>query len=216
MRHLIIGHGEVGASLHKVLGDAMYVTRLSDTWDGKRVDVIHVCVPYQSSTQFKEVIEGYRRYGDLIIVHSSVPVGTCDRLGVIHSPIRGVHPNLEEGIRTFVKYFGGDQAARAAVIFKDLGIKVMVFPKARTTEALKLWSTTQYGRLIMLEKEIHKWCEDNDVDFDIVYTQANKDYNEGYMKLGRPEVVRPYLKHVPGPIGGHCVLPNAKLLGIKL
>jgi UDP-N-acetyl-D-mannosaminuronate dehydrogenase len=137
-------------------------------------------------------------------------------LGIVHSPIRGVHPNLAKGIKTFVKYFGGKDAKKAASIFSRLGIKTKVFKEAKTTEALKLWDTTQYGRLIMLEKEIHEWCKENKVDFKAVYTEANKDYNEGYTKLGRPEVVRPYLKHVEGPIGGHCVTPNAKLLGKSL
>jgi hypothetical protein len=102
------------------------------------------------------------------------------------------------------------------MIFEQLGIKTRTYENARTTEALKLWSTTQYGRMIMLEKEIYEWCQENDVDFDAVYTQHNQDYNEAYLKLGRPDVVRPWLKHIPGPIGGHCVLPNAKLLKIKL
>ena len=31
------------------------------------------------------------------------------------------------------------------------------------------------------------------------------------MALGRPEVVRPVLNYVPGPIGGHCVVSNAML-----
>lgn len=211
---LIIGHGEVGSALHKVLGKAMYVDGHSETWDGNRVDVCHICIPY--TDDFNKTIFTYAGICDLMIVHSSVPVGTCDPLGVVHSPIRGVHPNLAGGIRTFVKYFGGKNAEKAARIFRRLGIKTRVFKEARTTEALKLWDTTQYGKLIMLEKEIYKWCKDHDIDFDTIYTQANKDYNEGYRKLGRPEVVRPYLKHIEGPIGGHCVLPNAKLLGIKL
>jgi UDP-N-acetyl-D-mannosaminuronate dehydrogenase len=135
---------------------------------------------------------------------------------VVHSPIRGVHPHLAKGIKTFVKYFGGKKAKEAAKVFERLGVKTKVFKDARTTEAIKLWDTSQYGRLIMLEKEIHQWCKENKIDFDAVYTQANKDYNTGYVALGRPEVVRPYLKHMPGPIGGHCVTPNSKLLGIKL
>lgn len=214
MRHLILGYGEVGKSLHKVLGEAMYVTRNKGTWDGELVDVLHVCIPY--SKDFDAVVRICCASAYLTIIHSSVPVGTCDALGVVHSPICGVHPHLEKGIRTFVKYFGGKRAKKAAKIFSDLGIKTKTFPDARTTEAMKLWSTTQYGRLIMLEKEIYAWCQKNNLNFDDVYTRSNKDYNEGYIKLGMPHVVRPYLKHVEGPIGGHCVIPNAKLLQVKL
>jgi hypothetical protein len=214
MVHLIVGYGEVGKALHKVLGKALWVDRNGGTWKKQKVDVIHICIPWSKS--FVNDVYFYKLYAPFIIVHSTVPVGVCDMLEVTHSPIRGIHPNLEKGIRTFVKYFGGKNAQWGAEIFKKLGIKTKVFREAKTTEALKLWDTTQYGRLIMLEKEIHTWCVKNKVDFDAVYTQANKDYNEGYIKLGRPEVVRPYLKHMEGPIGGHCVRPNAKLLKVKL
>ncbi len=216
MSQLVIGYGEVGRALHKVLKHAwiLDLNPAVSTWEYQKIDIAHICIPF--SKDFVKTVRELKKQIPLVIVHSSVPVGTCDKLGVVHSPIRGVHPHLAKGIKTFVKYFGGRQAAKAAGIFKKLGIKTMVYKNAKTTEALKLWDTSQYGRLILLEKEIHAWCQKNKVDFDAVYTTANRHYNEGYVKLGRPEVVRPYLKHMPGPIGGHCVTPNAKLLKIKL
>lgn len=214
MVHLIIGYGEVGQGLHKVIPQAFWKDRHGGTWEGSKVDVVHICIPY--SETFKDQVKEFKSVGKLVIVHSTVPVGTCDEIGVIHSPIRGMHPDMESGIRTFVKYFGGEKAEEAAVIFRDLGIKTRSYPKARITEALKLWDTTQYGILIMLEKEIHQWCKDNDVPFEVVYQQANIDYNDGYLRLGRPDVVRPFLKHVEGPIGGHCIIPNSKLLGREI
>jgi UDP-N-acetyl-D-mannosaminuronate dehydrogenase len=219
LKHCVVGYGEVGSALHLVLGEAVWVSKNNPgTYSPKtdKIDVVHICFPFVNKDDFYAEAKKYKEIAPLVIVHSSVPVGTCDELEVVHSPIRGVHPNLAEGIRTFVKYFGGNKSISAAKIFEDLGIRVKTYPQAKTTEALKLWDTTQYGILILLEKQIHKWCEDNGIDFDAIYTQANKDYNEGYTKLGRPDVVRPYLKHMPGPIGGHCVLPNAKLLGADL
>lgn len=215
IKHLVVGYGEVGKAIHKILGEAFVVDiKEKCTWDGKKIDVTHICIPF--SKNFNAIVKMYMKYSELVIVHSSVPVGTCDRLGVVHSPIRGVHPNLEQGVRTFVKYFGGKGCKKATQIFAEFGIKGLLVKDARTTEALKLWDTTQYGKLIILEKEIYKWCKKHKIDFDTIYTMANKDYNEGYVKLGRPEVVRPYLKHMEGKIGGHCVGNNAKLLGIKL
>jgi UDP-N-acetyl-D-mannosaminuronate dehydrogenase len=209
MKHLIVGYGEVGKALHKVLGKAVWIDRNHGKIP-EEPHITHICIPY--SFLFKRVVSLYKDC-ELVIVHSSVPVGTCDALGVVHSPIRGVHPHLEEGIRTFYKYFGGKNASKAAKIFSDLGIPTRTYKYARTTEAIKLWDTTSYGIMIMLEKEIYKWCIENKVSFKAVYEQANKDYNEGYRKLGRPEVVRPFLKHKPGKIGGHCIIPNAKILG---
>lgn len=212
--HLIVGYGEVGKAIHKVLGKALIADSKGGSWRGENVDVLHICFPY--SRNFEEAVKQWSMVARLTIVHSTVQLGFCDRLQVVHSPIRGVHPQLEKGIRTFVKYFGGKNSKKAARIFREFGIKTRSFPEAKTTEALKLWDTTQYGRLIMLQKEIYAWCEKNNVDFESVYIDANKDYNKGYIKLGRPEVVRPYLKYMPGTIGGHCVLPNAKLLGVKI
>lgn len=214
MVHLIVGYGEVGKSLGKVIGDHVWKDSDRATWKGEKVDVAHICIPY--GKDFKREVRKYKKIAGLVIVHSSVPVGTCDALSVVHSPIRGVHPRLAEGIRTFPKYFGGKRADEAAGIFAKIGLKTRVYATAKTTETLKLWDTTQYGRLIMLQKEIWSWCQRHKVDFDAIYTQANQDYNEGYIKLGRPEVVRPWLKNMPGPIGGHCVMPNAKLLKVKL
>jgi UDP-N-acetyl-D-mannosaminuronate dehydrogenase len=217
MVHLVVGYGEVGKAIHKILGDAFYIDLNDSNWDGEKIDVVHICVPYLYKRQFFRIIARYKKLKPkLIIVHSSVPVGTCDKLRVVHSPVRGVHPHLEKGIRTFPKYFGGKGSKVAAWIFSSAGLKTRILKNARTTEAIKLWDTTQYGRLIMMEKEIFEWCKKNKVNFEDVYIQANRDYNEGYVTLGRPEVVRPWLKHIPGPIGGHCVLPNARLLKVKL
>lgn len=213
MKHLIVGHGEVGKSLHQVLGKVLYYDTKGSTWTDEHVDVVHICIPFLDTESFSKEIEKWKKVGDLVIVHSSTAVGTCDALGVVHSPICGVHPDLTKGIQTFVKYFGGKDASKASNIFKKFGIRTQIFEKAKTTEAMKLWSTTQYGFQILLEKEIHAWCEENGVDFEDVYTRQNKDYNEGYTKLNMEHVVRPYLKHYPGKIGGHCVIENSKLLG---
>lgn len=219
-QHLIVGFGEVGQAVASVLcGDMIWSTDLDPiltTWQRQRVDVIHVCVPFTSPRPFADLIAQVRDRAPLTIVHSTVPLGTCDRLGVCHSPIRGVHPYLTAGLLTFVKYFGGTSAADAAAVFARHGVPTRVFPHARTTEAIKLWDTTQYGFLIQLEKDIYAWCVEHDVDFEVVYRNANRDYNAGYIALGRPEVVRPWLQHVEGPIGGHCVIPNATLLGVEL
>jgi hypothetical protein len=52
----------------------------------------------------------------------------------------------------------------------------------------------------------------NKVNFDLVYTDSCKTYNEGYEKLGHPEYKKYILKHMKGKIGGHCVLNNLKFL----
>ena len=54
-------------------------------------------------------------------------------------------------------------------------------------------------------------CDELDVDFEDAATSWNNGYNEGYNKLGMGHVTRPVL-YPPDKIGGHCIIPNTKLL----
>src|SRR5690606_37553242 len=127
----------------------------------------------------------------LVVVHSTVPVGTCDRLGAVHSPVRGRHPHLAEGVRRFVKHFAGERAAEAAAIFERCSVPVAVHGRrAAATEAGKLWELAQYGLQVVIEKQIHEWCEREGVDFDVVYTRFAQTYNDGYDTLGEPQFIR--------------------------
>ena len=176
--------------------------------------VLDICIPY--SDAFVGIVKSYQEQfsRQYTVIHSTVAVGTADQLGAVHSPVRGVHPDLEAGVRTFVKFFGGRQAGAEAVaqLFVDKGVEVKVFDNARDTEADKIWSTTQYGLSIILQKELYAYCQEHGLDFDVVYTQFNQTYNEGYQALDRPEYTRYVLKHHDGPIGGHCVVPNLVML----
>jgi hypothetical protein len=215
MRHLICGAGEVGGGLFKVIGGTLHDPYKHMVATGT-YDVLHICIPHFPG--FVKTVKAYQKQfkTKLTIIHSTVPVGTSRKCGAVHSPIRGVHPDIDKGIRTFVKYFGGKRAKMAASIFQAWGIQTYATSKPETTEALKLWDTTQYGMLILMNRQIKAWCKKHKVDFDVMYTHANQSYNAGYVELGRPEVVRPWLKHVPGKIGGHCVRQNAHILDKKL
>lgn len=209
MTQLVIGLGEVGSAVRAVLEcDGL------DLEGPKKAqyDALHICFPY--SECFIKWVRTYRRFfgAKLVVVHSTVPLGTCRQLKAVSSPVRGVHPHLEEGVRTFVKFFGGPQALEAAKLFKAKGVKTMCFSSERDTEAMKLWDTTIYGWNILIEKAIKAYCERHGLDFNAVYKLANLTYNEGYAALGRREYAKYVLKDFPGPIGGHCVRENWELL----
>ena len=208
-KQIVIGLGEIGKAIKTILScDGI------DKENNKSgiYDVMHVCFPY--SDNFIEQVKKYQEIfkPNLTIIHSTVPVGTSKKIGAIHSPVRGKHPDLVGGIMNFVKYFGGEKSEEAAKIFSKLGIIVSSGHTSDTTEALKLWDTAQFGFNIVLEKEIKKFCDKYGLDFDIVYRDANRTYNEGYEKLGNPEFKKYILKHVDGKIGGHCVISNLDLL----
>lgn len=192
------GMGEVGQAVAECLGITL--------------DALHICFPW--SSHFVEEVIGYQSGNQLTIIHSTVPVGTTAKIPhAVHSPIRGTHPNLVDGIRSFCAYIGGPRAAEAVPILKHMGAPtVITTPKSETTEALKLWDTTQYGLSIVIQKSIKRYCDIHNLDYGLVYEHANYSYNLGYSTLGRSNVVRPVLQHVPGPIGGHCIMPNCGML----
>lgn len=211
MKQIVIGLGEVGTAIRNILECDGFDNQSGGAGESS-YDVMHVCFPFD-----KDFLQEVQRYEDLfkpglVIIHSTVPVGVSSLLAAVHSPIRGVHPDLEDGIRTFTKFFGGERAKEAAEIFEEKGIKTRCVGSARNTEAMKLWDTTQYGLNILLQKAIKAYCEKNALDFDVVYTDANDTYNDGYGKLGRWRFRKYVLEDFPGPIGGHCVQENWDLL----
>ena len=146
------------------------------------------------------------------VIHSTVPVGTSSRLGAHHSPVRGMHPDLAESMRTFATYLAPGNGWLAHY-FMEARMEVMFGYKPEETEAGKLWELAGYAWSIMLEKEMHRYCEEHRLDFDVVYRSFTETYNQGYEDLGQGHVRRPVLKQVDGPIGGHCVIPGVEMLG---
>jgi len=213
--HLVIGAGEVGKSLFGIL-KARYSVAIKDKSDPVKGSFKVLHIAYPNSKKFVTVTKKYiKKYNpELVVIHSTIPVGTTRKIAsfVVHSPVCGVHPKLEKGIKTFVKYFGGRDAKEAAVYFSQLGIKTQIFEKPETTELLKILDTTYYAWNVVFCKETKRICDALGLDFNEVYTIANSDYNEGYKKLKMAQVTRPVLKPVNGKIGGHCLIPNCHLL----
>lgn len=218
-KHLIVGFGEVGKSLYELIDEAGFEVEALDIDDRiaeKKFHVLHVCFPYSES--FVRDVKQYQSMdlvdGGLTIIHATVPVGTTEQIpGAVHSPVRGVHPNLKKGLQTFVKYVGGPRCLEASEVLQDIGIKfTMATDSSKTTEAIKLWDTTYYGWNIIFEKQVKAYCDKHGLDFDLVYEHANQTYNQGYSALGNWRVIRPILKDMPGKIGGHCVVQNCDLL----
>lgn len=212
----ILGYGEVGQAMAKFYKSPKI--KDLDRDDGlKDIEILHVCIPY--SEKFISIIkkEIKKIKPKLTIIHSTVAVGTTKKLGgrIVHSPVRGLHPNLHQAIKTFVKYIGADDekiALMAQKHLEGLGIKTKILMPSTTTELGKLLDTTYYGLCIAFHGEVKKMCDQLKLDFEKVATDFNQTYNEGYKKLGLENVIRPVL-HAPNPsIGGHCIIQNAKIL----
>lgn len=211
---IVVGMGEIGTSLFNVLKENYLVgTRRrgkASDYD-LPVDIVHICFPYD--IDFEENVQNYQKeYNpEYIVIHSTVPVGTCKKLNAVHSPVIGIHPHLEQGIKTFPKYLGGEKAGEVADYFRRAGLTVYIFDKSETTELMKMLDTTFYGVCIEYTKDVKRQCEKYGVPFE-AWTIWTENYNRGYTKLNHPEYVRPNLVPIMTQIKGHCVLPNTQLL----
>jgi hypothetical protein len=212
MKHLIIGNGEIGKALKEIFNCDIHDLY---PFDNKQYDILHIAFPY-SKKFLKYVREYQERYKpQYTIIHSTVPVGTSNKLNAIHSPVTGVHPRLVESLKTFTKFVSGKGSEIIAEEFNKFGIKSVAVSETKNTEAGKLYGLLIYGINILIEKEIYKFCDDNNLNYNIVYKDFTKMYNDGYKELGMEHIKMYELMHKDGPIGGHCIVKNAPLLKTK-
>lgn len=223
----ILGLGEVGKAI-KLLSQKSHTVFTKDLdhdeIESNRIDILHVCIPYSASLIGNVIDVIQQSQPKLVIIDATVAPGTTRALAeaakvdVVHSPIMGVHPNLAEYQTQFTKVVGAlsDQAFEIARDhWIDLGApEVVRFDSPEDSELAKLLSTTYYGWNIIFNKLVKAITEKSRTNFEQVYTQFNEIYNQGYA-ASLPHVRRPVLKHVEGPIGGHCVIPNINILASK-
>jgi hypothetical protein len=221
-KDIVIGNGEIGTAISNLFNNDVITYDLKDGGlkelklkiQDRQIRIMHISIPY--SDTFIKQVKGYTKIVNplYIVIHSTVPVGTCKKCLAIHSPVTGIHPHLTESLKTFVKYFGGPGASEVADLFRRQGVRVYVTDKAETTELMKILCTTNYGLNIEYTKEAKRLCDEYKVPFEM-FTLWNNNYNEGYDKLGYPEYHRYNLVPMMKQIGGHCVVNNYKLLKSK-
>lgn len=222
---VVVGLGEIGRGLLEVLRAAYPDVAGHDVDPPGRQTPgpLHVCFPWHGG--FVSAVASWVAYHapDAVVVHSTVPVGTTREVAeavgrpAFHSPVRGRHPRLADSIRTFRKIVGPVREtvdpideARLRGYLLGAGIETDVYRSSEASELAKLASTATYGLSIAWAQELDRWCRALDVDYDEVVRRSTRTYNEGYAGLGQGRLARPDI--YPGTIGGHCVLPNLRLL----
>ena len=233
-----MGFGEIGSSLYRVYEMAGYKNLIKrDPFVGlnnslSKCDLVNVCIPFFGLEHFCNAIKELGlKPGVFLIIQSAIGVGTCDKIQneldliVVQSPVRGVHPNLTEGMLTFDKFMGVSEKYYKDETIKnfirehllDLNMKPVVC-RAKESELAKAVSTTLYGVNIAAINDVFLMCQTYNVDFETVFTKWQQGYNDGYRKLGKGNVCRPVLTPIPKNkdgkqlIGGHCVIPNSVIL----
>ena len=223
----ILGFGEIGKAVARICADAGYEILVrdldQDQLKGKKVDYLHVSIPEKKNKVFVDVVSKavLELSPKLTVINSSVTPGTTRKIfkrtgsPIVHSPVIGLHPNLYESIK---KYFAkvvapvdGKSLKLAKAHFKKLKLKTVFFAKPENSEAAKLLDLVYFAWNIVFCKWMDEFCRENKLDFDEVYTKQNQLYNSGYGKL-LPNTVRPVLIPMPGPISGHCTIPDTELI----
>lgn len=186
-------------------------------------DVLQICIPVPNKNKFIEIAKTYiQKYSPkLTIVNSTVPIGTTIELykqsgGLIaHSPCRGVHKNKEYMKKEFsrwTKYVGGAtvEAGRAAQEhFAQAGLKTKQLDNCTDTEFAKLfetnyrtWMITFFQKMNRLARKYNAMNPDLKIDFDEIVDFIEDTHQTRH---DRPVMF-------PDVIGGHCLLPNSKLM----
>ncbi len=199
MTDLIVGMGEIGTALKQLLEMRGFPC---DSYDIKCLttqcgpyDFIHICIPFNDN--FKSEVLYWKDFGK-VIIHSTVKPGTSAKLGVIYSPIRGVHASMLEDLMYYSKYYSGDVNDDIEERFHNVR-HVKDSTELETTKILV--DTTYYGWLIAYRKYV-------DSKYDVDWSFAGEIHH----KLGN----RPIMYNDGKPIGGHCVVQNLDLINDDL
>lgn len=217
MVSLVIGMGEIGKAVKAVIGASYIRDVTTEVNIPNKVDILHICFPY--SEEFSHEVARYCAIykPDHLIIYSTVPIGTTGQFGdwAVHSPVEGKHPDLEMSIRSMERWVGYNHVDAKfffANYFRDLGLRVKMVSSTAHTEALKLLSTSEYGINIAFADYKAKVADAVGMDYKLT-KEWNEEYNKLYRNLGLDKRFQKFVLDPPkGRIGGHCVVPNAKIL----
>lgn len=210
---VVVGLGEIGKPLLEVVcrhHDAVGVDISPPIEQLERVDVLHICYPFE----IKDFVAETARYIQLFrpaltIINSTVAIGTtrivAERTGaaLVHSPVRGKHVCMLDELYKYAKFVGAIDPAtgrQAVDHFESVGLKTKLLSSPEASELAKLTETTYFGLLIAWAQELERYCDQLDVNYDEIVSF--------YEEIG----FFPPVKYTPGIIGGHCVMPNIEIL----
>ena len=211
---LVVGVGEIGKPLLEIIGEQYeaYALDIKPAGEIPPCDIMHLCFPFVGTGDdfVKEAVQYIGKYRpSLTIVNSTVAPGTTRRIAtesktvVVNSPVRGKHARMKEELRQYVKFIGAmnpEDGRRAAEHFTRLGMRTKTLTSPEASELAKLTETTYFGVLIAWAQEVERYCKQYCASYDEVVSF----YEE--IKFFPP------VKYTPGFIGGHCVMPNIKIL----
>lgn len=217
MSDLVIGAGEIGKAVQEAISPQAQMLDIVPIEISLPIEVMHICFPY--TVHFEAEVRQYaaKFKPEHIIVYSTVPIGTCAKIDarIVHSPIEGKHPDLALSIRHAQRWLGHNNQAEAKFFthyFTERLLNPKLVPNTNFTEALKLLSTSEYGVNIVFAQYKKAVADALEMDYELT-KQWNEEYNKLYHNLELGKKYQKFVLDAPtGPIGGHCVVPNAAIL----
>ena len=219
---LIIGLGEVGKPLYKILSENFtnvygYDSDRSKTIHElkaipKPIEIMHIAYPYTGGEFIDSTINYIRSFNPrLVIIHSSIPPRTTRLIQsktnsiIAYSPVRGKHPNLKEHLRFWTKWIAAVNQAGIELARRHLekaGFKVRVAKDLESLELAKLWETVYRAIMIASWQELHRIARRIGADIGVVAEFVSEVH----------EVLSDRPVYYPDVIGGHCLIPNTEML----
>ena len=221
-RILIIGLGEVGRPLYEILSEKFvdvygYDSNRSKTIHElkaipKPIEIMHIAYPYTGGEFIDSTINYIGSFNPrLVIIHSSVPPRTTRLIQsktnsvIAYSPVRGKHPNLKEHLRFWTKWISAVNQAGIELAKRHLeeaGFKVKVAKDPESLELAKLWETIYRAAMIACWQEIHRISKDLGADIKVIAEFIQEVH----------EVLGDRPLYYSDVIGGHCLIPNTRIL----
>ena len=209
---LVVGLGEVGKPLLEVVSqryDAIGIDVEPAEVSGE-CELMHICYSFGIADFVGQTIAYIDKYKPcLTVINSTVAPGTSRALhqatgaSIVHSPVRGKHVKMKQELLHYTKFIGGidkESSQKAAEHFQSLGMKTEILSSPEATELAKLTETTYFGLMIVWAQEVERYCDQLSLNYDEIVSF--------YEEIG----FLPPVKYFPGVIGGHCVMPNIKIL----
>ena len=224
--HLIIGNGEIGQAIGVNLQEPHYKNvyyvdlEKSDIIPKTNFDVLHICFGY-SENFIEHVIEYSQQYMfSVLCIHSTIPPGTTKELSrsiknIVYSPVRGRHQEtMVKHVKMFPKYYAVSNAiAREYFINAMCPFRLVECDDFDSLEVAKIMSTTYMYWNVIYERELYKYCTENNLDYDFIYREWQESYNDMCNnEIYSEHFKRPIFEHTTGEIGGHCLRPNIHLV----
>ena len=227
-KDVVAGIGEIGKPILKLLSKQNITVGFDlnpDLMDQRKfkkyknlqTSFLHITIPVTGKF-INNVLKLNKKFQpECIVIHSTIKPGTTKKLQeklsipVIYSATRGIHKRMIYDLKRYTKFFvisenaprGKWASSRFVKLMKRCGIKTKKMSKPETLELAKIICDTSYlGWLVNYAQLSNKIAIEHGVDYDEMWSFSD----EIHKLLGN----RP--KMYPGYIGGHCVIPNLKLI----